>query len=283
MLNVKEYVQKWKNILKEKISKLTGIVRLTIVQVGDVEASNRYVRNKVKDAHELGIETLTIKIPDGNVLNKDELRDYVGRLAEDCDGIIVQLPLPKHLNDIKYVLSKVPAHKDVDGLSSKPGAQTSCTPLGIMKFIEDTGVGGKTAVVIGRSELVGRPMARLLLDNDYTVTVCHSKTPSDYMEMALRTADLIVCAVGKRRFLDCADINVPVIDVGINFDDEGKMCGDTYSSVEKNDLRTPVPGGVGLLTRCALMENTLRAHLEEERIARESRYEITIREPESEG
>ena len=282
MLNIKEYVQQWKNILKEKIAKLARKPKLIIVQLGDVEASNRYVRNKIKDAEEVGIEAALVKMTGNEFHGEDDLRDFVGRLAEHCDGIIVQLPLPEQFKDVKHILEKVPAHKDVDGLSGKPGAQTPCTPLGIMKFINDTNLVDKTykkALVIGRSELVGRPMAKLLLDNDYTVTVCHSKSG----ELAIRHlaedwADLVVCAVGRRNFLDCTDIDVPVIDVGINFDENGKLCGDCYVRHEKqNDLRSPVPGGVGLLTRCALLENTVRSYEAE---MERNNDEITIREPE---
>lgn len=276
MLNVKEYVQKWKTILKEKIMKLARKPKLVIVQLGDVEASNRYVRNKLKDAEEVGIDACLVKMTGDEFYSEDDLRDYVGRLAEHADGIIVQLPLPEKFKNIKRILEKVPAHKDVDGLSGKPGAQIPCTPLGIMKFVNDTElVAGphKNALVIGRSELVGRPMAKLLLDNDYTVAVCHSKSGEfEIRHLAEDWADLVVCAVGRREFLDCTYIKAPVIDVGINFDEEGKLCGDCYVSREKKeDLRTPVPGGVGLLTRCALMENVVRS----------CEYEITIRESES--
>ena len=266
MLNVKDYVIKWKEAIKARIAQLGRKPKLAIIQIGDNEASNRYVRNKVKDANEVGIDASVLKFQGHEFYNENDLRDFLGRMAEHVDGIIVQLPLPDKFKDIKKILSKVPAHKDVDGLSGKPGAQTPCTPLGIIKFIEDSklvdGVERK-AVVIGRSDLVGKPMAELLLAHDYTVTVCHSKTSGSTIRYLTEDyADIVVCAVGRREFLDCTKINVPVIDVGINFDDEGKLCGDCYVSGEKdgeNDLRTPVPGGVGLLTRCALMENTIRS------------------------
>lgn len=122
MLNVKEYVQKWKTILKEKIAKLARKPKLLIVQLGDVEASNRYVRNKLKDAEEVGIDASLVKMTGDEFYSEDDLRDYVGRLAEHVDGIIVQLPLPEKFKDVKRILEKVPAHKDVDGLSGKPGA-----------------------------------------------------------------------------------------------------------------------------------------------------------------
>lgn len=287
MLNVKEYVQKWKNALKEKIAKLARKPKLIIVQLGDVEASNRYVRNKIKDAEEVGIEASLVKMTGDEFYSEDDLRDYVGRLAQHCDGIIVQLPLPEKFKDVKRILEKVPAHKDVDGLSGKPGAQTPCTPLGMMKFINDKRLiekPHKKALVIGRSELVGRPMARLLLDNDYTVTIAHSKSGMYTIQEMAQHADLVVCAVGKEKFLDCTYINGIVMDVGINFDADGKMCGDCYigdpEAKTTVDLRSPVPGGVGLLTRCALLENTVRSYEQEEK---ENGNEITIREPEQKG
>lgn len=173
---------------------------------------------------------------------------------------------------------------DVDGLSGKPGAQTPCTPLGIMTFLNDEKLidkPHKKALVIGRSELVGRPMAKLLLDNDYTVTVAHSKSGKEEIQRLAEEADLIVCAVGKERFLDCTHINGVVMDVGINFDANGKMCGDCYTGERTTaDLRSPVPGGVGLLTRCALIENTVRSCELQEKEMRRSEYELTLREPE---
>ena len=173
---------------------------------------------------------------------------------------------------------------DVDGLSGKPGAQTPCTPLGIMTFLNDEKLVNKPhkkALVIGRSELVGRPMAKLLLDNDYTVTVAHSKSGKEEIQRLAEEADLVVCAVGKERFLDCTHINGVVMDVGINFDANGKMCGDCYTGERTTaDLRSPVPGGVGLLTRCALMENTVRSCELQEKEMRRSEYELTLRESE---
>lgn len=273
MLDIKSFVNKWKSAIKEKISKLGRKPRLVIVQIGDIEASNRYVRNKIKDAEEVGVDATLVKMTGDEFYGADDFRDYVGRLAQHCDGIIVQLPIPERFGDIKYILSKVPAHKDVDGLSGKPGAQTPCTPLGIAVALRELNLvkgNSKRALVIGRSELVGRPMARLLLDDDYTVTVAHSKTGKEEIERLAAEADLVVCAVGRAKFLDCANVNGVVIDVGINFDENGKICGDCYCSVEKDELRSPVPGGVGLLTRCALMENVVGS----------CEYEITMRESE---
>lgn len=289
MLNVKEYVNKWKEALKARIAKLMRKPVLVIVQMGNVEASNRYVRNKVKDANEVGIDAVVAHFNEDDFETIDQFKDKVTELALGCaDGIIVQLPLPEKFNDVQYLLKDVPARLDVDGLSGKPGAQTPCTPLGMMTFINDTLAVSKKphrrALVIGRSELVGRPMAKLLLDNDYTVTIAHSKTGMYTIQHLAQEADLVVCAVGREKFLDCTHINGIVMDVGINFDADGKMCGDCYIADPEAkttvDLRTPVPGGVGLLTRCALMENTVRSCEQFEEEMRSVNYEITMREPE---
>ena len=267
MLNVKAFVVEWKEKIKERIAKLMRKPVLVIVQMGNVEASNRYVRNKVKDANEVGIDAVVAHFEEDDFETIDQFKDKVTELAGNgADGIIVQLPLPKKFNDIKYILSDVPAFMDVDGLSGKVGAQTPCTPLGMMTFINEKKLIDKPfkkALVIGRSELVGKPMAQLLLDNDYTVTIAHSKSGMYTIQRMAEQVDLVVCAVGKEKFLDCTHINGIVMDVGINFDADGKMCGDCYigdpEAKTTVDLRSPVPGGVGLLTRCALMENTVRS------------------------
>lgn len=289
MLNVKAFVVEWKEKIKERISKLMRKPMLVIVQMGNVEASNRYVRNKVKDANEVGIEAVVEHFEEDDFETIEQFKDRITELAMNgADGIIVQLPLPEKFNDIKYLLENVPEYMDVDGLSGKPGAQTPCTPLGIMTFINEkkffSDKPHKRALVIGRSELVGRPMAKLLLDNDYTVTVAHSKSGIHTINKIASESDLVVCAVGKEKFLDCTYVNGIVMDVGINFDADGKMCGDCYigdpEAKTTVDLRSPVPGGVGLLTRCALMENTVRSCEWQEEEMRRYEYELTLREPE---
>ena len=288
MLNIKEFVAEWKEKIKARVAKLMRKPVLVIVQMGNVEASNRYVRNKVKDANEVGIDAVVAHFEEDDFETIDQFKDKVTELALGCaDGIIVQLPLPQKFNDVRYLLKDIPARLDVDGLSGKVGAQTPCTPLGMMTYINEKRLiekAHKKALVIGRSELVGRPMAKLLLDNDYTVTVAHSKSGMHTIQEMAQQADLVVCAVGKEKFLDCTHINGIVMDVGINFDADGKMCGDCYigdpEAKTTVDLRSPVPGGVGLLTRCALMENTVRSCEQLEEEMRSGRYEITIREPE---
>lgn len=288
MLNIKEFVVEWKEKIKARVAKLMRKPVLVIVQMGNVEASNRYVRNKVKDANEVGIDAVVAHFEEDDFETIDQFKNKVTELALGCaDGIIVQLPLPQKFNNVQYLLKDIPARLDVDGLSGKVGAQTPCTPLGMMTYINEKRLiekAHKKALVIGRSELVGRPMAKLLLDNDYTVTVAHSKSGMYTIQEMAQQADLVVCAVGKEKFLDCTHINGIVMDVGINFDADGKMCGDCYIADPETkttvDLRSPVPGGVGLLTRCALMENTVRSCEQLEEEMRSGRYEITIREPE---
>lgn len=251
--DIKEYTKIRKAELKEKVSQMTAAPRLAIVQVGEVEASTRYVRNKIKDCEEVGIEAHWYGYE--TEYTTEELVCEVRDLVPFYDGIIVQLPLPKHI-DAKKVLAAIPKELDVDGFQHDSPFNPA-TPQGIMNYLTycDFEFSGANCVVIGRSDIVGKPMAQLLTDADATVTLCHSKTKN--LSLHLSKADLIVCAVGKAKFLNCYPIHVPVIDVGINFNDEGKMCGDCFNT--ENRSVTPVPGGVGLLTRCALLENVVRA------------------------
>jgi methylenetetrahydrofolate dehydrogenase (NADP+)/methenyltetrahydrofolate cyclohydrolase len=176
-------------------------------------------------------------------------------MGEAYDGIMVQLPLPPHIDARRVAVEAIDPAKDVDGFLEWSKFQP-CTPLGIMKYLEYCGfpIEGSDVVVIGRSDIVGKPMAKMLTDANATVTLCHSKTKD--LESKLSRADLIICAVGKPGFIKASDWNeVPIIDVGINFVD-GKLVGDVDSSLEDTNV-TPVPGGVGLLTRCALLENVI--------------------------
>jgi methylenetetrahydrofolate dehydrogenase (NADP+)/methenyltetrahydrofolate cyclohydrolase len=250
--NIKEYVKKLKENFKERIKALPYRPKLIIFKVGDVEASNRYVRNKVKDCEEVGIE-VEVRNFSEDITAPQFTFEITKAVNEKVDGIIIQLPLPAHLNNNYKKI--IPNYMDVDGFNLgslfKPA-----TPKGIMNYLEYCGFDlcGKDVVIIGRSEIVGKPLARMMTDADATVTLCHSKS---YLEPHIKNADLIICAVGKPQFLDCSKINVPVIDVGINFDKNGKLCGDCYNT-EGKDI-TPVPGGVGLLTRCALLDNVISA------------------------
>jgi len=244
---------------------------LAVVLVGDNPASQVYVRNKVKACEEAGIHSVLEKYEAS--MTEAELLARVDALNNDpsIHGILVQLPLPKHIDDHKVIEAISPA-KDVDGfhvasagalMVGEPGFK-ACTPYGCMKMLESIGMSnlkGKHAVVIGRSNIVGKPMAMMLLAANATVTICHSGT-ADLGAMT-RQADVIVAAVGKRNVLT-ADMVKPgavVIDVGMNRNDEGKLCGDVdFDGVkEVAGWITPVPGGVGPMTIAMLLVNTLES------------------------
>lgn len=242
---------------------------LAVVLVGNDPASEVYVRNKIKGTEEVGMKSLSFNMPENST--NAEVEEVVKSLADDdkVDGILVQLPLPKHLDERK-ILSLIPDTKDVDGfspnnlglLSIGTPRTVSCTPLGVMELIKSTGMDlkGKNAVVIGRSNTVGKPMAMLLLNENCTVTVCHSKT--DNIAFYTKNADIVVVAVGRPEFLkkDMVKEGAIVIDVGINRVD-GKLIGDVdFDAVsEVAGYITPVPGGVGPMTISMLLYNTLMA------------------------
>jgi methylenetetrahydrofolate dehydrogenase (NADP+)/methenyltetrahydrofolate cyclohydrolase len=243
---------------------------LAVILVGENPASQVYVRNKVKACHDSGLHSLLEKHPD--TLTQEALLDRIGALNQDTSiqGILVQLPLPKHI-DAQKVIEAISPAKDVDGfhiasagalMTGMPGFWP-CTPYGCMKMLESIGyeLKGKHAVVIGRSNIVGKPMALMLLQMNATVTICHSAT-QDLKAITLQ-ADVIVAAVGKRNILT-ADMVKPgavVLDVGMNRNEEGKLCGDVdFAGVEQvAGYITPVPGGVGPMTITMLLVNTLEA------------------------
>lgn len=243
---------------------------LAVILVGEDPASAVYVRNKVKACGESGLHSVFEKY-DAD-LAEDALLARIAALNADpaIDGILVQMPLPRHI-DPQKVIAAIAPEKDVDGFSvlsagelasGLPGLRP-CTPFGCMKLIESTGqsLKGKHAVVIGRSNTVGKPMALLLLQANATVTVCHSGTAD--LAHHVRQADVVVAAVGRRNTVT-ADMVKPgaiVIDVGMNRNDEGKLCGDVdFQSVrEVAGWITPVPGGVGPMTITMLLVNTLQA------------------------
>ena len=253
--------------LKHKIEQSEQKPGLAVVIVGEDPASQIYVRNKVKACAELGIRSYTYELP--ATTTQAGLESLLDQLAvnSEVDGILLQLPLPKHL-DSEAAAAHVPFEKDVDGFSAKnlgllvqhKEQVAACTPLGVMKLLEREGidVAGKHAVVLGRSETVGKPMAMLLLNANATVTVCHSKT-ADIKAMC-RQADILISAVGKAGFVtaDMVKDGAVVIDVGINRDENGKLCGDVdFDKVkDKTSFITPVPGGVGPMTITMLMYNT---------------------------
>jgi methylenetetrahydrofolate dehydrogenase (NADP+)/methenyltetrahydrofolate cyclohydrolase len=243
---------------------------LAVVLVGDDPASAVYVRAKTKDAREVGIETFDHKLPADT--SQRDLLDLIHRLNEDpvVDGILVQLPLPKHL-DTDAVIEAIRPDKDADGLHPENLGRVAqgrprfaaCTPSGCMRLLAEGGVelAGARAVVIGRSVLVGKPVALLLSNANATVTLCHSRTRDLPAEVA--AADVVVAAIGKAEFVRGAWIKpgAAVIDVGINRGADGKLIGDVEfaPAAERASVITPVPRGVGPMTRAYLLENTVKA------------------------
>ena len=242
---------------------------LTVVLVGENPASQIYVRNKERAAVKLGFKSEIIRMEE--TATQQELLDVVLRLNADetVDGILVQLPLPKHMDE-QAILAAIDPNKDVDGFHAMNAGRlmngekgfVACTPKGVMRLLEETGVelSGKNAVVVGRSNIVGKPMALLLLQKNCTVTIAHSRTQN--LADVTRNADILVVAVGKPGFVtgDMIKPGAVVMDVGINRVD-GKVCGDVDydSAVQVASHITPVPGGVGAMTIAMLMENALEA------------------------
>lgn len=252
--------------LKEK-----GVhVGLAVVIVGNNQASRVYVNNKKKACAEVGIESFEYALPEETT--QAELLELVDKLNRDdnVDGILVQLPLPKQIDE-NAVINEILPQKDVDAFHPANVGHIMigdysflpCTPAGIMELIADTGIDvcGKKCVVVGRSNIVGKPMAMLLLHSNGTVTICHSRTEN--LKEICSEADILVAAVGKRDFItgDMVKEGAVVIDVGMNRNDEGKLCGDCKfdECAEKAGYITPVPGGVGPMTIAMLMKNTVTA------------------------
>ncbi len=260
-----------KDEVKEKVAELAakGIsVSLAVIQVGADPASSVYVRNKKKACEYCGIKSLSYELPEETT--EEELLDLIRKLnkMDDCNGILVQLPLPKHINE-EIILDEISPLKDVDGFHpmnvgalsiGKPG-YVSCTPAGVIELIKRSGytIEGKECVVIGRSNIVGKPMALLLLRENGTVTVTHSRTKN--LKEVTKRADILVVAIGKPRMIDASYVKegAVVIDVGIHRNEDNKLCGDVdYDSVEPiAEAITPVPGGVGPMTIAMLMKNCL--------------------------
>jgi methylenetetrahydrofolate dehydrogenase (NADP+) / methenyltetrahydrofolate cyclohydrolase len=244
---------------------------LATVLVGEDPASHVYVRNKRKAAEEAGLLSLHHELP--ATTSEAELLDLIDDLNKDArvDGILVQLPLPKQIDERK-VLRAIDPDKDVDGFHPENIARLSlalpgfvpCTPLGCLRLLDESGVElrGARAVIVGRSHIVGRPMAELLLQRDATTTIAHSKTRD--LPAVCREADVLVLAIGRAKMIK-ADFIKPgatVIDVGMNRDENGKLCGDvdTAAAAAIAGAITPVPGGVGPMTIAMLMQNTLTSH-----------------------
>ncbi|MGG4011218.1 bifunctional methylenetetrahydrofolate dehydrogenase/methenyltetrahydrofolate cyclohydrolase FolD [Bacillus smithii] len=259
--------------IKKEVDELKaqGVVPgLAVILVGDDPASHTYVRNKEKGCKEVGIHSEIYKYP--AAISEAELLDKIRELNEDkrIHGILVQLPLPGHISESK-VIDTISPEKDVDGFHpvnvgklviGKEGF-LPCTPYGIMKLLEREQIDlqGKRAVVIGRSNIVGKPAGLLLLQRNATVTYCHSKTEN--LSYHTKQADIIIAAVGKAKFLKAEDVKegAVIVDVGMNRDENGKLCGDVdFESVrEKASFITPVPGGVGPMTITMLLYNTVQS------------------------
>lgn len=266
LINGKEVSANLRKTLAEKIKDRK--VELVVIQVGKDPASNTYVRNKEKACLEAGIRPVTFRLPD--TTTQEELLNLIHRLNKykATTGILVQLPLPKHIDE-KTVVQAIALNKDVDGfhyinqgmLLSGDESIQPCTAKGVMTLLKEynINVAGKRAVVIGRSNIVGKPIAQMLLNADATVTICHSKTPeADLLEIT-KSADILVVAVGKPKFVtgDMIKEGAVIIDVGINRDTDGKLCGDVDfdNCVNKASYITPVPGGVGPMTIASLLQN----------------------------
>ena len=270
IINGKEISLKIRNELKVKVESFNHRPSLVVIQVGTDPSSTIYVNNKAKACQEVGISFKHLLLEE--TIEEKELINYINKLNNDIniDGVLVQLPLPKHLNEDKIINSIIPS-KDVDGLTnvnlgkliSNKADLVSCTPLGILELLNEYHVSltGKHVVIIGRSRLVGRPLSILLLNQDATVTVCHSKTPD--ISLYTKQADILIVAVGKRALITAEMVKEGsiIIDVGINVVG-GKLYGDVdYDHViAKASLITPVPGGVGPMTVAMLLSNVIKSY-----------------------
>ena len=277
IIDGKEISSQIKDELKEKANRLKQEgreVTLAVIQVGEDPASCVYVRNKKKGCEYIGIRSLSYELPKGT--SQQELLDLVCGLNErkDVNGILVQLPLPAHIDE-DTVIRAIAPQKDVDGFHpqsvgalsiGQPGF-VSCTPAGVIQLLKRSGIeiAGKECVVLGRSNIVGKPMALLLLRENATVTIAHSKTKN--LQEVTKRADILVTAVGRPKMITREYIKegAVVIDVGINRDENGKLCGDVdFQDVEPVcSAITPVPGGVGPMTIAMLLNNCLESvHLQ---------------------
>ena len=273
IINGKELAKQIRSDLKKEVDALRedGIIpKLAVIMVGNDKASEVYVRNKSKACNEVGIEFEEF-LKDENT-TQEELIELIDELnkREDIDGILLQSPIPKQL-DIRQAFNRIDKKKDVDGfnpinvgkLAIGEDCFISCTPYGVIKMLEayNIEIEGKRAVVIGRSNIVGKPLAQCLLNKNATVTICHSKTRE--LESIVKEADIVVAALGRPKFVTANMIKdgAAVIDVGINRTDDGKLVGDVdFENIEnKASYITPVPGGVGPMTIAMLMNNVVKA------------------------
>lgn len=273
IIDGKKIAQSVLESVKKDAEKLNGkgvTPGLAVIMVGNNQASKTYVRNKKMACEKAGIKSEEYLLPED--ASEKEILNLIDKLntTKEVSGILVQLPLPPHL-DSKTICERISPLKDVDAFTSKnigdlfkgDAKFLPCTPAGILEILkhENINLAGKHCVIIGRSNIVGKPLALLLIQNDATVTVCHSKTKN--LEGICKLADIVICAVGKEKFLkkEMVKPGTVVIDVGINRDENGKLCGDAdFENLEPICSKiTPVPGGVGPMTVAMLVKNAAKA------------------------
>ncbi len=271
LLDGKVVKQKVLEEVKELVSNLERPLGLAVVQVGDDEASKVYVRQKEKMAGDLGFDFRHVKLPEN--VTEEELLKVIDELNldENVDGILVQMPVPKQINS-KVIQNRILPCKDVDGLTDinsgclvhDKDSLVPCTPQGIVDLLKyyNIPIESKNVTIVGRSDLVGKPLASLMTNNNATVSLCHSKTKN--LEFYTSNADILVVAVGKAKLIkeDAVKEGAVIVDVGINRQADGKLCGDVdFDSVkDKVSYITPVPGGVGQMTVAELAKNTYKAY-----------------------
>ena len=277
IMNGKELSAEIRSELKKEVNRLKEyniIPKLAVIMVGDDKASQIYVRNKSRACDDIGIQYEEYLLP--STIEEKELYSIIDKLnkRKDVNGILLQSPIPKHLN-IDKAFQRISPEKDVDGfnpinvgkLSLGQDTFVSCTPYGIIKILEKYNINleGTNAVIVGRSNIVGKPLAQCFLAKHATVTICHSRTKN--IEEITQKADIVVVALGKSKFLkeNMVKDGAIVIDVGINRDEQGKISGDTdYENLkDKVSYITPVPGGVGPMTIAMLMNNVIKATKEQ--------------------
>ena len=270
VMDGKALAAKIKDEVRTGVEQLSRVPGLAVILVGDNPASRVYVNGKKKDCSECGILSEEYALPAETT--QDQLLELIGKLneREEIDGILVQLPLPRHLNE-KEVLLAIRPDKDVDCFHPFNVGQMMigeegfkpCTPAGVMRMLEEYGIdpAGKRCVIVGRSNIVGKPQAMLMVQKNATVTICHTKTRD--LKAECLNADILVAAAGRVDLItgDMVKEGAVVVDVAMNRNEQGKLCGDVAyaQAAEKASYITPVPGGVGPLTRAMLMENTLWA------------------------
>ncbi|MCD8203990.1 MAG: bifunctional 5,10-methylenetetrahydrofolate dehydrogenase/5,10-methenyltetrahydrofolate cyclohydrolase [Coprobacillus sp.] len=262
-MSIVDYVKGEKERIKEEVSHLKEAPYFAIIQVNDDEGSNIYIAGKIKDAEELGINVEHMKCPLD--MKEEDLLKLIDDLNHNpmVHGIIVQLPLPPQINP-DHVKCAIDPKKDIDGFNPL-SSFTPCTPRGILDYLkeEEIEIDGKNCVMIGRSDIVGKPMSKVLLNENGNVTTLHSHTKREDMERYVASADIIVIAIGHKYFLDDSFTfkeSAVIVDVGITRKD-GKLYGDSKPGLPVR-LQTPVPRGVGLLTRLSLMKNLMEAYYE---------------------